>query len=192
MATQSIPRVSEEEYLRLDRAAEYKSEFLDGEIFAMSGGSLRHSRLAVSWARELDLKLRTKNCHVFSSDARLRTPVSGSYLYPDVSVVCGTPQTHRESNDILTNPSLVIEVLSPSTTGYDRGKKFERYREIPSLRDYILVHADAPHAEHFARQPDTSWVFRDYSGLDSVVPFDSIGCAISLKEVYAGVLEIPG
>src|SRR6266849_6416528 len=156
MATQSIPHITEEEYIRLERPAEYKSEFLDGEVFAMSGGTLRHSRLAVKWLRVLDVQVSGKNCEVYSSDARVRTPISGSYLYPDVSVVCGPVQTFKDSDDILTNPRVIIEVLSPSTAGYDRGRKFERYREISSLQDYILVHAASPQVEHFTRQPDAS------------------------------------
>jgi Uma2 family endonuclease len=192
VATQSIPRVSEDEYLRLERAAEYKSEFLDGEIFAMSGGSLRHSLIAGNWGSELRLQLRDRGCRVFTSDARVRTSKTGSYLYPDVSVVCGGPQTHENSNDILVNPQLVIEVLSPSTAGYDRGRKFERYREIASLQDYILVHADSPWVEHFARQQDASWIFREYRGLDGAVPISSLDCFVRLAEIYSGVLDLPG
>jgi Uma2 family endonuclease len=192
MATQSIPRVSEDEYLRLDRAAEYKSEFLDGEIFAMSGGSLRHSLLASNWTTWMSNQLKGKGCRVFTSDARVRTAKTGSYLYPDVSVVCGGPQTHENSNDILINPQLVIEVLSPSTAGYDRGKKFERYREIESLRDYLLIHADSPHVEHFARQQDASWIFREYCGLEAAVPIASLDCIVGLAEVYSDVLDLPG
>ena len=184
--------MSEDEYLRLERAAEHKSEFLAGEIFAMSGGSLRHSLLAGNWGSELRIQLRGKGCHVFTSDARVRTPKTGSYLYPDVSVACSPPQTHENSNDILVNPQLLIEVLSPSTAGYDRGKKFERYREIASLCDYLLVHADSPWVEHFARQSDASWIFREYRGLDCTVPIASIDCIIRLAEVYSDVLDLPG
>src|SRR5450631_4334752 len=121
MASLPTPRITEEEYLRLDRAAETKSEFVDGEMFAMAGGSLDHSILAGKWFVELSLKLRGRKCEVLNSDARIRTPGTGSYFYPDVSVACGQLQTHQSSDDILTNPVVVIEVLSPSTSGYDRG-----------------------------------------------------------------------
>jgi Uma2 family endonuclease len=191
MATQSIPRVNEEEYLRLERAAEYKSEFLDGEIFAISGGSLRHSYLASNWTALLNSRLKGKGCYVFTSDARVRTPKTGSYLYPDVSVACGGPQTHQNSNDILVNPQVLIEVLSPFTAGYDHGKKFECYREIPSLREYVLVHADLAHVEHYVRQPDASWIFREYRGLEAAVPIASIDCNVPLADVYSGVLDLP-
>jgi len=189
MATQPTTKVTEEEYLRLERAAEYKSEFVGGEIFAMSGGSLRHSRLGVRWATQLENKLADGPCSVYSSDAKVRTPSTESYVYPDVSVVCGEAATYADSDDILTNPTLVVEVLSPSTSNYDRGKKFELYREIPSLREYVLVHSDAVHVEHFARQPDSSWIFREYVGGDSVVMLASIDCSVKLQTVYAKLLD---
>ena len=178
--------ISTEEYLQKERLADYKSEFVDGDIFALSGGSLVHSRLALKWGSELDLKLRGRNCSVYNSDARVRTNRSGSYVYPDVSVVCGQPTTHQASDDILINPIAVIEVLSPSTADYDRGKKFGLYREIESLQDYILVHTGSIHVEHFSRQPG-SWLFREYSGAESVVSIASIGCDVLLGDVYEGI-----
>jgi Uma2 family endonuclease len=191
MATHSIPQVTEEEYLRLERAAEYKSEFVDGQILAMPGGSLRHSRLTVNWSVELSLQLRGRNCAVFSPDLRVRTATTGSYVYPDVSVLCGAPLLHQRGTDILTNPKVVIEVLSPSTANYDRGKKFELYREIASLQDYILTHTGSPHVEHVARQADASWVFREYRGIESAVSIASIECSVRLADVYADVFEWP-
>ncbi len=116
--------------------------------------------------------------------------MSGSHLYPDVSVVCGAPQRPKNSVDVLTNPNVVVEVLSPSTANYDRGEKFELYREIASLGDYVLVHAASPHIEHFARQPDDSWIFREYRGLESSIPLASIDCSVVLGDVYAGVLDL--
>jgi Uma2 family endonuclease len=189
MATQPVSKVSEEEYLRLDRAAEYKSEYVGGEMFAMSGGTLRHAELSTSWAAELRMKLRGKNCHIYSSDARLRSSASGSYIYADISVVCGKPQLHEGASDILTNPNVVIEVLSPSTADYDRGKKFELYREIASLSEYVLTHTDAPHIEHFVRQADESWIFREYRGLESSIVLPSIDCEVRLADLYAGVFD---
>ncbi len=189
MASQPITKITEEEYLRRERAAEYKSEFVGGEIFAMSGGSFRHSNLAIVWGAQLVNKLRGGKCFVFSSDARVRTPSTGSYVYPDLSVVCGQPTSHAGSNDILTNPSVVVEVLSPSTSDYDRGKKFELYRELPSLSEYVLVHTDAVHVEHYARQADNSWIFREYLGNDSSITLTSINCSVRLGDVYADLPE---
>lgn len=175
--------MTEEEYLRLERAAQYKSEFVDGEIFAMSGGSLWHSQLAVNWTVHLFIRLRGKDCRVFSSDARVRTTTSGSYVYPDVSVVCGG-RVVSGGDDILIDPKIVIEVLSPSTADYDRGKKFELYREIPFLQEYVLTHTDSPHIEHFARQADESWIFREYKSLESSLRLTSIQCDIGLADIY--------
>ncbi len=191
VATQSIPKITEDEYLAGERAADHKSEFVNGEIYGMAGGSLRHSRVAANWTAELTLQLRGRECGVFTSDARVRTSRSGSYVYPDLSVVCGAPQVYEDADDILTNPKVLIEVLSPSTADYDRGKKFELYREIASLEDYILVHTGSALVEHFARQADASWIFREYRGLEAAISIASIGCTIRLADVYAGVFELP-
>ena len=190
MASLPTPRITEEEYLRLERAAEYKSEFVDGEIFAMSGGLLPHNVLAGRWILELGLKLRGRDCLVLTSDQKVRTPSSGSYVYPDVSVVCGQPRMHQSAGDILTNPIVVIEVLSPSTESYDRGKKFELYREIASLQDYILVHTGAVHVEHFSRKPG-SWLLYAYHGAESSVSIASIDCTVLLGEVYDRIPGLP-
>jgi Uma2 family endonuclease len=184
MATQPVTQITEEEYLRLERAAEYKSEFVGGEVFAMPGGSFRHSELIVNWSAELRSKVRGRGYRVYSSDARVRTPSTGSYVYPDVSVVRGEPIPYADSDDILTNPAVVVEVLSPSTSNYDRGKKFDLYREIPSLSEYVLVHTDAVKVDHFVRQQDGSWIFREYRGEDSTILLNSIDCAIRLGDVY--------
>lgn len=191
MATQSIPKITEDEYLALERAAEHKSEFVNGAIYAMAGGSLRHSLVAANWMVDLAPKLRDKGCRVFTSDARVRTSASGSYVYPDVSVVCRVPQVYEGAADILTNPTVLVEVLSPSTADYDRGKKFELYREIASLEDYILVHTESALVEHFARQADATWIFREYRGLEAAVTIASIGCIVRLADVYAGVFDLP-
>ncbi len=187
MATQPVTKITEEEYLRLERAAEYKSEYIGGEIFPMPGGSFRHSELAVNWSTELRIKLRGFGCRVFSSDVRVRTPSTGSYVYPDVSVVSGEPVAYAGSDDVLTNPTVVVEVLSPSTARYDRGAKFELYREIPSLGDYVLVRTDSIHVEHFARQSDGSWIFREYKGDAGTITLSTINCSIRLADVYSNL-----
>ena len=185
MATQPVTQITEEEYLRLERAAEYRSEFIGGEIFAMPGGSFRHSELTVNWSAELRSKVRGRSYRVYSPDARVRTPSTGSYVYPDITVVRGKPVAHAGSDDILTNPTVIVEVLSPSTSDYDHGKKFDLYREIPSLSEYVMVHPDAVRVDHFVRQPDGSWIFREYRGEDSTILLNSIDCAIRLGDVYA-------
>jgi len=190
VATQPISKITEEEYLRLERAADRKHEFVCGEIVAMAGSSVLHSLLAANWIAELGFKLRGSGCHVFTSDAQVRTPISGSILYPDLSVDCRKSQLSQSEYDVLTDPKLIIEILSPSTVNYDRGKKFELYREIPSLAEYILVHADTAHVEQFIRQPDASWVLREYRGLETSVAITSIECSIRLADVYSGVSEL--
>ena len=157
MATQPRPSLTAQEYLALDRAAEFKSEFVDGIMYAMAGGSIRHSLLAAQLIADLTAQLRGR-CSVLTSDARVWTPVSGAYFFPDVSVVCGDPQTQEGSDDTLTNPCLIAEVLSPSTADYDHGKKFAHYREIPTLDIYLLIHPDKILIEHFARQSDSHWL----------------------------------
>jgi Uma2 family endonuclease len=186
MASQPVTRMTEEEYLRLDRAATYKSEFVDGEMFAMSGGTLWHSRIALNWGSHLLQRLRGRNCEVFNSDARVRIAASGSYVYPDISVVCGGPAMSQD-DDILVSPTVVIEVLSPSTADYDRGKKFGLYREIASLQEYVLTHSDAAHIEHYARQTDESWIFREYKGIEGSLRLNSIHCEIRLADVYEAI-----
>ncbi len=171
MATQSIPKVSEEDYLKMERSSECRHEFVDGEIFAMAGGSLRHSRLAANWTAAIIPQLHDKDCGVFTSDAKIRTCSTGSFVYPDVSVVRGAAQVYGDSADTLINPQVVIEILSPSTAGYDRGRKFELYREIGSLKEYVLVHTESVHVEHFVRQADASWIFREYRGMEIEIKY---------------------
>ena len=187
MASLPIPRLTEEEYMRLERAAETRSEFVDGEMFAMSGGTKAHSILAGMWITQLNIKLQGRGCSVFTSDMKVRTRRTGSYLYPDVSVVCGEAQTHKDMDDVVTNPIVVIEVLSPSTEGYDRGKKFSLYREVESLQDYILAHTGAIHVEHFTRQSG-NWLYREYTGEESTMQIASIECEIQLGDLYTGVI----
>lgn len=188
MATQSIPRITEEEYLALERAAEYRSEFVDGQIFAMAGGSPPHSLIAANWIAQFVNKLEDRRCRVYTSDLRVRTGKTGSFVYPDVSVACGDRGVSPYP-DVLVDPVVIVEVLSPSTADYDRGKKFELYREISSLKDYILTHTETPWVEHFSRQSDSTWIFREYQGLEASVAIPSLECIIPLARVYREVLN---
>ena len=154
MATKPATRLNAEDYLAIDRAAEYRSEFVNGEMFDRSGGSARHSRPMGKISFHLEMQLQGKLCRTYSSDLRTLVSASGAYLYPDVSVVCGPLILKEGSSDICTNPALIVEVLSPSTAAYDRGLKFQLYRQIPSLNDYLLVHCDDVLIEHYSRQPN--------------------------------------
>ncbi|HZP84547.1 MAG TPA: Uma2 family endonuclease [Chthonomonadaceae bacterium] len=179
-----------EEYLALERDAEFKSEYLDGQIYAMSGGSPEHNSIAVNVASELRTQLKDKPCRVFSSDMKVRTSLLGLYSYPDVTVVCGAMRFHDEHRDVLTNPTLIVEVLSPSTEAFDRGKKFANYQRIASLTDYVLIAQDEARIDHYVRQPDDQWLLSSAVGLDAKLVLVSIGCTLLLSEVYDKV-ELP-
>ncbi len=185
MASQPIVGLTEQDYLALERAAEFRSEFVDGEMYAMSGGTSRHSRLAIRFAVALDIQLKGRKCLVFSSDMQVRIAKSKNYLYPDLSVVCGEEESFEV--DVLENPAVIVEVLSPSTADYDHGKKFSIYREIPSLKDYLLVHTQEIMIEHFTPQADSSWLLAYHKGMDAVVELKSIACSIALRDIYSGV-----
>lgn len=186
MATHALPKITEEEYLRLERAADGKNEFAGGEMFAMSGGSPRHAELAANFITALRMRLQVR-CRVYTSDLRIRTRSTGSYVYPDLSVVCGKPELHSGSDDILINPRVIVEVLSPASASYDRGRKFDLYREIPSLSEYVLCHQDSARLEMFTRQADESWIYRDVAGLASAVNLASLDCQIPLSDIYSGI-----
>ena len=192
MATKSVTRLTAEDYLALDRAAEYRSEFVNGEMFAMSGGSPRHARLGTKISFHFELQLQGKPCRSYSSELRIGTGPTKNYLYPDVSVVCGPLITHADSSDICTNPALIVEVLSPSTAAYDRGLKFQLYRQIPSLNDYLLVHSDDIFIEHYSRQPNEGWLLHEFRGPGGRIPLPNLQCELHLGAVYDGVMEEPG
>ena len=187
MATVPNAKFSEEEYLRLERAAEYKSEYHDGEMFAMSGGSAIHARLSASIIAMLHRQMPA-GCCVYSSDLRITIPATRTYTYPDCSVVCGDSQLLDDDN--LLNPVLIAEVLSPSTEGYDRGKKFELYRTIESFREYLIVHQDRHHVEHYSKQDDASWILREHIGADASVAIARLNARIPLIELYASAIDI--
>jgi Uma2 family endonuclease len=186
MASSPVSKLTEEQYLAIERAAEFKNEFLDGVMYAMSGGSPRHAGLAVRILAELHGKLRGSECQVFGSDLRVRVS-SRMYTYPDVSVVCGKLQLADEQKDVLLNPIVICEVLSPSTELYDRGPKLQLYRTIPSLREYILVDQNKIRVEQYIRQDARTWTLLDHEGLDAELKMDSIGASLPLRLIYDGV-----
>ena len=183
-------RFSPADYLALERAADSKHEFFDGEIFAMSGGSLYHSQLAGNIIIEFGKALEESRCRVLSSDMRIKLP-TGLYTYPDASVLCENPKFEDGRKDVLLNPMVIIEVLSPSTESYDRGKKFEHYRSCPSLRDYVLISQDRVFVEHFSRQANSEqWLLTTWNSLDATITFESLGVSLSLRGIYAKI-ELP-
>jgi Uma2 family endonuclease len=190
MASSPVTKVSAEEYLALDRAAEFRSEFLDGEIIAMSGGSARHSKLQVNLTLEIETALRGTPCQTFSADLRVRVSPR-MYTYPDLTVVCGKPALADERQDILLNPTVIVEVLSPSTEHYDRGVKFQCYRGIESLRDYILVAQDQIRIEQYTRGEANTWTLRDYHDIRETLLIESVRVSLPLASIYERI-EFPG
>ncbi len=183
--------MTEAEYLALERAAAFKSEFYDGEAFAMAGGSPMHSLIGTNVAGELRNKLRGSACLPFNSDLRVRPPGVPFYTYPDVSVVCGPLEFDDEQEDTITNPSLLVEVASPTTEGYDRGAKFNLYRRMASLREYLVISQSEPSLDLFIRQDADEWLLRSASGLDGHLILPQLGVTLSLKEIYAAVTFPP-
>ena len=173
-----------EEYLAMEVVADYKSEFYDGGIFAPAGGSADHSTVAVNSAAELRQLLDVRPCRVFNSDMRLHVRRSGLYTYPDVTVVCGKEQMVEHRDDTITNPLLIIEVLSDSTRDYDRGAKFDLYKQIPSLQEYVLIESERARVECYRRTADDRWTIEAFDGLDAVSLFESIGCEVPLRRIY--------
>ena len=180
-------RMSAAEYLAFERASETKHQFFDGEVFAMAGGSYVHNLISRNVLTRLTILLAGKPCEPLGSDQRVTTP-RGLYTYPDVTVHCGPPEFVDENSDTLTNPRLLVEVLSPSTERYDRGKKFEQYREVRTLTDYVIVSQDRASVDHFfRREAEGPWLLIGYSGLEARVAIDNFEIVLPLSEIYAGV-----
>jgi Uma2 family endonuclease len=182
----SVPAVSYltvEEYLALERSSEIRHEYVDGGMVAMTGGSAEHSLIIGNLVAELRAQLKRRPCRVHPTDLRVLAP-SGLYTYPDVVAVCGESRFEDEHRDTLLNPTLIAEVLSPSTESYDRGRKFEQYRTLESLREYLLVSQDRPRVEQYLRQDGNLWLFKDVAGLDQVVALPSLECELALAEIY--------
>src|SRR5258708_37256031 len=163
MATQPFPRLSHEEYLKIERAAQFKSEYIDGMLVAMAGASNNHVRISANALGSLWSQLRGSDCEAKGSDGRVRAASFNVDTYPDVSVTGGTPQYEDKLKDTTLNPRVIIEVLSPSTQNYDRIGKFRYYPSISTLQDYVLLAQDRINAEHYARQTDGSWLLREYT-----------------------------
>ena len=174
------------EYLAMERVADYKSEYYNGEIFAMSGGTPDHNRIAASFIIELGPPLRAKSCDVFGSDQRLFIKKNEMFTYPDVVVVCGKLEFAPKRKDAITNPILLVEVLSESTRAYDRGAKFNSYKQIPTLQEYVLVESESAQVERYRRAGEL-WTIETYDDLDATVRLESVDGSIPLKQIYSKV-----
>ena len=186
------PRYTVTDYLQLERSAQERHEYRDGEILLMAGGTADHSLILVNVIGELRNRLKGKPCRAYESNLRIRIPRTVLYTYPDISVICGPRQSDPTdpSGETMTNPRLIVEVLSPSTEAYDRGEKFDRYRKLDSLQEYVLVSQSTPRIETFLRQPEGNWLLTPISGITAVAKLRSIDVELPLAEVYAGV-EFP-
>jgi Uma2 family endonuclease len=184
MSTLTVTHVTPEEYLAAERLSETRSEYLDGGVYPMPGGSLNHNLIATNLIVELVAQLRTTPCRVLGMDLKVRMPDSRKFFYPDVVVVCEEPLFHDDRKDIVLNPVLVVEVLSKSTEAFDRGAKFEAYQTLVSLKEYLLVAQDASRVEQYLRDEDGSWRYRSVSGLENNLTLPSIGCTLNLGAVY--------
>ena len=192
---QPFTSFTHDEYLTFERAALDRHEYLDGLIYAMAGASEAHRRIARNLLISLGTHLRGGPCEVFGSDTKVRcgpgqgTSQHGLYAYPDLVVVCGAARYHDQHQDVLLNPTLLVEVLSPSTAAYDRGEKFTRYqRWLPTLMDYLLVEQTQPLLEHYARTEAGVWIPQRTQGLDASLHLERLGWTVGLAEVYERVV----
>lgn len=176
-----------EEYLAFERASETKHEYIDGEVLAMAGASFAHNLIVGNTIIGLGPQLRRGPCRVLPSDMRVLIEATGLFTYPDLTILCGQPLFGPDQPDTLLNPTALIEVLSPSTEAYDRGRKFQQYRSIPTLREYVLIAQDAYRIEHFARQEGDLWLFSEATDTEASLTLPALNCTLTLADVYAGV-----
>jgi Uma2 family endonuclease len=193
MTSQPKTYLTPEEYLAVERQNEYKSEYIDGEMLAMTGASRRHNIITFNVANALGPQLRGRPCEGYVNDMRVRIASKRdyAYTYPDVVIVCGEPRFEDDHLDTLLNPTVVIEVLSESTERYDRGKKFSLYRAIESLAEYVLVAQDEHKVEKYSKQTDGRWLLSDHRSPEDVVELTSIQCVFALREIYDKVALPP-
>lgn len=191
MASQPQPYITPEEYLALERQAKTKSEYHDGEIVAMAGASWEHNLISGATYRELATQLRRGPCQPVANDMRVWIPSHHVYTYPDIAVVCGEPEFQDSAVDTLLNPTLIVEVLSPSTAAYDQGQKFGMYRNLPSLREYLLIAQDEPRLVLYRRDPDNRWFIGDAHGLAATLDLATGGVTLALQDLYERITFTP-
>ncbi|GAB2783812.1 Uma2 family endonuclease [Rhabdobacter roseus] len=193
MAAQPQTYLTEEDYLQQEAQAEYRSEYFRGEVFMMAGGTPNHNRIKENASGEIHALLKKrKSCRSYSSDQRVYIPANGLYTYPDLVVVCGPNRYAEKDKNTLTNPTLIVEVLSESTAAYDRGTKFRLYRDLPSLQEYVLLNSLAIGAEVFRRTPDDHWLLADEAyALTGSLYLQSLEASLALADLYEGTDEVP-
>ncbi len=184
MSAHAQPSLTPEQYLEIERAAEFKSEYYNGRMYAMSGASYPHGLIILNLGSKLHAALEKGRCAVIANDLRVRVSSRGLYTYPDIVVVCGEPKFADDQKDTLLNPTFLAEVLSSSTEAYDRGFKSAQYRKLESLQEYALVSQTEARLEIFRRQTGGGWLLSEFAGLDAVCRFDSLGCQVALADIY--------
>ncbi len=187
MSAQPQPRLTPEQYLELDRASEFRNEYYNGRMYAMSGGTYTQAIIAGNLTSALR-NATGPRCIATQSDVRVRVSPTGLYTYPDVVVVCGDPKYIDGRNDTVANPILIAEILSTSTEAYDRGFKSTQYRKLESLQEYLLVSQSEPHVEVFRRQSSGDWLLSEADGLDAACRLESVASRIQLKDIYSQVI----
>jgi Uma2 family endonuclease len=186
MPTVLQPRFTPEEYLARERASDHRSELINGRIYATAGASRRHSLIVGNLFGEIRNRLRGRPCEAHPGDLRVRVEATDLYTYPDIAALCGAPELDDEQGDTLLNPSVIVEVLSPSTESYDRGQKFAHYGRLASLREYVLVAQDAVSVEQYVRNGD-AWTYVAIADLDGSLRLESLACEIPLRAIYENV-----
>jgi Uma2 family endonuclease len=185
MAAELKPKLTFDEYLEIEGNAEFKSEFVNGWMYAMGGASPEHNQIVANIIIEFGAQLKKRPCIVYPSDLPLKVEKREHGRYPDVTVVCGEPQFHKGKYlKALLNPTVLVEVLSTSTEDFDREAKFEEYRSIPSLQEYLLIAQDRCHAEHYVRQTANQWLLTEFNDLQDTIHLPSINCRLTLSDVY--------
>lgn len=191
MTAQPQRKISPEEYLELEREADYKSEYFQGEVFAIAGAGRNHNRITENLSIDIGFFLKGKSCRSYSSDLKIHIPANGLYTYPDLLVVCGKEQFVDDKTDTLLNPRIIVEVLSKSTGSYDRGEKFQLYRSIPSLEEYVLIDSQRIAAEVFRKSEQGFWSLMSESyTLEGGIELASIGLTLPMRDIYDQTEEL--
>ncbi len=188
LATEIKPKTyTKEEYLVLEEKAEFRNEYHDGEIIAMTGGTKNHNKIALYFCSNFIFSTEGKGYEIYMNDVKLWIPDWKRYLYPDIMITEGNAINENENQTIVTNPSIIIEVLSNSTKDYDRGEKFKYYRSIPTLKEYILIDQYEPYIEHFTKQAENEWLLKTYQGETQNLALSSFEFQISFNDIYKGI-----
>jgi len=180
-----------QEYLKFERGQEQKHEYWNGQIYLMAGASARHHLITANVIANLHFQLKGRNCSVYPNDMRLRVPATGLYTYPDALVVCGKAEFEDAEEDVLLNPTIIVEVLSKSTEHYDRGDKFRNYRTLPSLHEYLLIAQNEQRVEHYVRQTNAEWLLSEVDDPGGTITLPAIACTLAMADLYDKVTMPP-